>query len=84
MPALYVKYLNNLHGNVLYAFFGNKLSLSMSMSIFPSAPSVKVEQLLHGLGLSRKNKDKGGKNIKYFPQLDYCTHFGVTIKNTWA
>jgi hypothetical protein len=43
---------------------------------------VKVEQLLHGL--SGKNKDKGERISYIFPQLDFCTLLGVTIKNAWA
>ena len=37
----------------------------------PSTQSVRVEKLLHGLR---------GKNSYFFPQLDFCALFSVTIK----
>jgi hypothetical protein len=52
------------------------------LAIFFPVPSVKVEQLLHGL--SGKNKDTGERISYIFPQLDFCTLFDVTIKNAWA
>jgi hypothetical protein len=41
--------------------------ISLLPYFLPSTPSVKVEQLLHGL--RGKNKDTGGKNIIYFPPV---------------
>jgi hypothetical protein len=45
---------------------------------------VKVVQLLHGLGLNGKIKTQKERISYIFPQLDFCTFFGVTIKNTWT
>jgi hypothetical protein len=52
---------------------GEKIWKNWAKSIFSPlcTLSVKVEQLLHGV--REKNEDTGGKNIIYFPQLDFCT-----------
>ncbi len=59
-----------------YETFYDLISLVPYFS--PSTPSVKLEELLHGL--RGKNKDTGGKISHIFPQLDFCALFSVTIK----